>query len=119
MVVLGSAIFGVNPVIVGTALEPTTVKAPALVADPVGVVTLIGPVVAPTSTEATIRVALAEITLANAPLKLTVFWLAVMPNPVPETVTIVPVEPLPGVNSITATDEELWREMERRLPTPS
>ena len=65
-------IVGVNPVIVGAPGVPTT-NAVLLVADPAGEVTLIGPVVAPAGTEVTIRVAVAEVTVAATPLNVTVF----------------------------------------------
>jgi hypothetical protein len=46
--------FGVNPVIVGAPVEELTVNATLLVAEPFGVVTPIGPVVAPAGTVVTI-----------------------------------------------------------------
>jgi len=60
-----------------------TIKGALLVAEPVGVVTMIGPVVAPTGTVVTSWVAVAEVTAATMPLNVTVFWLAVVLNPVP------------------------------------
>src|SRR5574337_1960487 len=107
---------GVKPVIVG-ALHPPTVKGVVLVADPAGAVTLIGPVVAPAGTVVTICVAVAETTEAATPLKVTVFWLAVALNPVPEIVTEVPAAPHFGVKSMMETSDALWREIESRLPT--
>ena len=65
-------IAGVKPAIVGLAWF-TTVNIFALVSKPDGVVTLIGPVVAPDGTEATILVAVAETTAAVRPLNATVF----------------------------------------------
>jgi hypothetical protein len=91
-------IVGVNPVMVGAPVEPTTVKAVLLVAEPAGVVTVMGPVVAPAGTLVTIFVAVAEDTGATTPLNLAVFWLAVVENPVPWMVTGVPTAPLSGLN---------------------
>jgi hypothetical protein len=68
--------------IVGAEL-PLTVKDVVLVAVPLGVVMVIGPVVAPEGTLVTIRVKVAEVTVAAIPLNATVFWLAVALNPVP------------------------------------
>src|SRR5215212_8714241 len=76
------AIAGVKPVIVGAA-EALTVNGVLLVASPNGVLTVIGPVVAPDGTVVTICVGVAELTVAVVPLNLTVFWLAVALNPVP------------------------------------
>ena len=65
-------IAGVKPPIVGVAWFPT-VNIFALVSKPDGVVTLIGPVVAPEGTEATILVAVAETTAPARPLNPTMF----------------------------------------------
>ena len=86
--VLAVPIVGVNPVIVGAPVELVTVKISAVVADPAGDVTAIGPVVAPEGTATTSWLALAEVMVAAMPLKLTVFWLAVVLNPVPKIVTV-------------------------------
>src|SRR4029453_2942855 len=59
-------IVGVNPVMVGAS--KFTLNGEALIADPVGVVTEIGPVDAPAGTVVTNCVALAEITCALTPL---------------------------------------------------
>ena len=75
-------IFGVKPLMVGAA-EPLTVKGVLLVARPKGVLTVIGPVVAPDGTLVTICVDVAEVTVAVVPLNLTVFWLTVELKPVP------------------------------------
>jgi hypothetical protein len=99
-------VVGVNPVIVGAPVEVVTMKAAALVADPVGVVRPIGPVVAPEGTLVVIWVTVAEATVAATPLKVTVFWLAVVENPVPKIVTDVPTGLLLGVNSTIETWEE-------------
>src|SRR5262249_29614545 len=74
---------GVKPVMVGVPELVLTVKLVALAAEPPGVVTVIGPVVAPEGTEVTIWVVVADVTVATVPLNLTVFWLAVVLNPVP------------------------------------
>jgi hypothetical protein len=85
---------GVKPVIVGGL---TTVKLPALVAVPPGVVTLIAPVVAPAGTVAWIAVAEPTTKLALTPLKVT----AVTPVKfVPLTATLVPTGPLVGVKPV-------------------
>jgi len=72
---------GLNPVIVGASRF--TLKDEVLVAEPVGVITEIGPVDAPAGTEVTNCVALAEITGALTPLNSIVFWLATVLKPVP------------------------------------
>ena len=46
-------------------------------------ITLIGPVVAPAGTVATIEVVVAEATVALTPLNRTVFWLAISLKPLP------------------------------------
>ena len=73
---------GVKLVTVG-ALLAVTVKDVALDADPLGKVTPIVPVVAEEGTLVTMCVALEEVTVAVTPLKVTVFWLGVVLNPVP------------------------------------
>jgi len=45
----------------------------------------------------------AEVTVAATPLNLNVSWLAVVLNPVPDIVTVVPIGPLLGVNWIIET----------------
>jgi hypothetical protein len=75
-------------VIVG-AIEPVIVNADGLVAEPPGAVTAIEPVVAPVGTVVTICVAVDEVTVADVPLNVTVFWPGVALNPVPEIVTAV------------------------------
>jgi hypothetical protein len=110
---------GVNPVMVGAPVEAVTVKRFPLVADPPGAVTPITPVVAPAGTVVTIWVVVDEVTLAETPLKVTVFWLGVALKPVPKMVTVVPTGPLSGVNSMIDTTDELWRVIESRFPTAS
>jgi hypothetical protein len=66
-------IVGVKEVIVGAPDAAETLNEVALVAEPVGLVTAIGPVVAPLGTLVTISVLLAESTVAAVPLKVTVF----------------------------------------------
>src|SRR5712691_10478485 len=86
---------GVKPVIFGGLA--TTVKLPALVAVPPGVVTLIVPVVAPPGTVAWIAVAELATKLAPTPLKAT----AVAPVKfVPLIATLVPTAPLVGVKPV-------------------
>ena len=74
---------GLNSAMAGASGAAVTVKGVVLVAEPVGVVTLIGPDAAPDGTVVTICVEVAEITAAGTPLNVTVFWLAVALNPVP------------------------------------
>src|SRR2546427_8916971 len=85
---------GVKLVIVG---ELITVKLPALLAVPPGVVTLIVPVVAPVGTVAWIELAELTVKVALAPLKAT----TVVPvKLVPLMVTLVPTGPLAGVKLV-------------------
>src|SRR6187549_3959627 len=68
-------------------------KVPALVATPPGVVTLMGPVVAPGGTVAVIWIAVLTVKLAFRPLNRT----AVVPEKfVPLITTFAPAGPLPG-----------------------
>ena len=83
-----------------------TVKVAALVRVPAGVVTLIGPVVAPAGTVAVILIAEFTVNTAEAPLKVT----AVAPVKfAPLTVTLAPTAPLAGVNA-----GDPWRHREGR-----
>ncbi len=75
-----------------------TLKLPALGALPVGVVTVIGPLVAPDGTFAVIWVALLTVKLAFAPLNATVVAPVKL---VPVIVTLVPLGPLVGVKPPT------------------
>src|SRR5437762_236371 len=85
---------GVKLVIVGGLI---TVKLAALLAVPPGVVTLIGPLVAPAGTVAVIAVAELTVKLALVPLNST----AEAPvKLVPLMVTLVPTGPLPGVKLV-------------------
>ncbi len=79
----------------------TTVKLAELVAVPLGVVTLIGPLVAPVGTVAVIFVSEFTVTVVAAvPLNFT----AVAPvKAVPVIVTTVPIGPLVGVNDVMAS----------------
>jgi hypothetical protein len=115
----GTPTVGANPVMVGGPVDPVTVNAAPLVAEPAGAVTPISPEVAPVGTVTTSCVAVADVTGAAVPLNVTVFWLAVELNPVPEIVTVVPTGPLEGVNSMIVTTAALWREIDSRLPTGS
>jgi hypothetical protein len=110
---------GLNPVMAGASGAPVTVKGILLVTEPIDVVTVIGPVVAPAGTLVTIRVVVAEITVAGTPSNATEFWLGVVLNPVPCIVTEIPTGALFGVSSMIETTEELCRSIESRLPTPS
>src|SRR2546427_7040681 len=77
-----TAVVGVKLVIVGTPLLARTLNDVLLVADPVGVVTPIAPVVALVGTLATSCVAVADVTDAVVPLNVMVFWLGVVLKPV-------------------------------------
>ena len=100
---------GTNEVIAGATM---TVKTAALAAVPAGLVTLIGPLVAPPGETA--RICELESTvndMAGVPLNVT----AVVPvNPLPVRVTSVPTGPLFGVNevivgaTITVKSARLW-----------
>jgi hypothetical protein len=113
-----TAVVGVKLVIVG-AFDVVTVNADELVADPLGVVTAIVPVVAPAGTETTRLVVVAALTVAAVPLNATVFCAAVELKPMPYSVTTVPIGALFGVNSKRATLPALVRVMLVRLPTAS
>ena|SRR6185503_9459015 len=116
--VVAAPIVGVNPVTVGAPGVPTTNDV-LLVAVPEGEVTLIGPVVAPTGTLVTIWFAVADVTVAATPLKVTVFCAGVELKAVPKIVTSVAMGPLFGVNSIMETWEEFPRVVLNKLPTAS
>lgn len=78
-----------------------TVKLLALAAVPAGVVTAIGPLLAPDGTVAVIWVSELNVKLALVPLKVT----AVAPvNPVPVIVTEVPTGPLDGEKPVTLSE---------------
>jgi hypothetical protein len=111
----GVPIVGLNPVIVGAPVAAVTVKGVLLVVEPVGVATVIGPVVAPDGTVVTICVAVAESAVASKPLNATEFSLGIVLNPVPCIVTDVPTGALFGVNSMIEVSEEFCRDIERRL----
>src|SRR5438093_1494124 len=88
---------GLNELIIGAEGATVTVKLVALVAVPPGVVTLIGPVVAPLGTVADIVVAELTEKFALVPLKVT----AVAPAKfVPVIVTPLPTEPLVGLKLV-------------------
>jgi hypothetical protein len=96
-----------------------TVNTLLLVADPEGVVTRMGPVVAALGTVVVSAVAVADSTGAGLPLKVTAFWEAVGLRPVPARVTAVPAGPRSGENSMRDTADEGARPMEMRFPTAS
>ena len=106
------------PEIVG-ASDPATTNESALFAEPLGDVTPMRPVVAPEGTVATSVVELADTTVAPVELKVTVFSDGVSLKPVPQIVTVVPVEPSSGENSRIDTVPAVCREISRRLPTAS
>src|SRR5437762_3709878 len=110
---------GENPEMIGPPLFAVTTNGVLLVADPDGVVTLIGPVVAPVGTVVTICVAVALCTTAAVPLNATLFWLAVALKPPPEIVTVVPTGPVNGMNPLMPTPPTFNRSIARMLPTAS
>jgi hypothetical protein len=87
---------GLNDVIVGAPVV-ATVKFAELVAVPSGLVTAIGPVVAPDGTVAVIFCALSIVNVADVPLKLTLVTLGPL-KLWPWIVTEVPTGPLAGEN---------------------
>jgi hypothetical protein len=113
----GKPICGENPLIVGV-VEPTANDA-ELAALPEGLVTAIGPVVAPEGTVTTISVAVAEATCAATPLNVTAFCDGVELKPVPSIATEVPTGPPSGANSMTKTAEAVFRTIEVVLPVAS
>lgn len=90
----GGPLVGLNEAMAG---QPTvvTVKLDELVAVPSGVVTDMGPLLAPAGTVATIRVELDRTKAAETPLNLT---LLTSLKPEPEIVTSPPVQAVEGVN---------------------
>lgn len=73
----------------------------------------------PTGTVTTSFVVVAEFTVAAVPLNSTAFWFGVVLKPVPWIATVFPTGPRFGENSITDTEDVLWREIERMFPTAS
>ena len=104
IVVLGAAIVGLKELIVGAGIAASTVNAEELVALPLPLtLTAIGPVVAVAGTVVVISVFDDEITVAAAPLNVTVFCPGVELKPEPRIVTPVPGAPLEGENVAIAT----------------
>ena len=119
-VVPAAPIVGVKLVIVGGILpEVATMKLLALIAEPLGEVTLIGPLVAPAGTVTCKLLVVAVATVAAVPLKLTVLALGVALKPTPVMLTVAPTVSLSGVNSIMATEPALLRSILVMLPTGS
>ena len=85
-------IVGEKPLIVGGS-GTVSGKGVSLVPEPDGLVTAIGPVVAPAGTVTLILVVVDEATVAAVPLKVTVFCAGVALKPVPVMVTGVPTGP--------------------------
>ncbi len=112
------AIPGENPVMVGAMGEVTTNDV-LLFAEPFGDVIDMMPVVAPVGSVTTRRVVVADVTEAAVPLNVTVFCPGVALKPVPSMVTVCPIGPASGVNSMMATSVDVVRVMLRRLPTAS
>src|SRR5688572_20332461 len=111
-------IAGENPVMDGAVLAATE-KLFVLTAVPAGAVTAIVPLVDPVGTVTTSCVVDAVETVAAVPLNVTVFWLPVGENPVPEMVTVVPTGPDSGENEMMDTCDDAWRSMDNTLPTAS
>jgi hypothetical protein len=114
-----AAICGVKESIRGAPEEAATVKESELVADPLGAVMEIAPVVAPVGTETTNVVLEAEMTVALVPLNVTVFWLAVGLKFAPVIVTCVPMAPIFGVKDSKAGCVAEYRVIARIFPTAS
>src|SRR6185369_10795437 len=74
---------GLKLMIEGAEVDPVTTNEVALTAEPPGAETVIGPVDAPAGTVAVNCVEVAEVTVAAAPLKLTVLLLGVVLKLVP------------------------------------
>src|SRR5262249_8795547 len=103
----------------GAPFDVVTVNGALLAAEPAGLVTTIGPVVAPGGTVATSSVGLADEMVAAVPLKVTVFAPSVGSNPGPKILTTVPAEPAVGLKPRREPCAELCREMLVRLPSAS
>jgi hypothetical protein len=112
------AIDGAKPLIVG-AFEAPTSKDVALVADPLGEVTLMGPLKAPAGTVATIVVVVADSTEAGVPPKLTAFSDPTALKPTPEIVTLVPGGPSTGSKAMIDVVDASSRSIEMMFPTAS
>jgi hypothetical protein len=100
------AMLGLKPETVGAPPPDATVTLTSLVSEPADVVTAIVPVVAPPGTVTVSWVLVAAETVAPVPLKVTVFWLGVVENPVPEIVTTVDTGPVAGENEIIDTFDD-------------
>jgi len=111
-----STMLGVTPVIIGAT---STTKARALVADPLALVTVIGPVTAPAGTAVTSVVVVAEVTAAGVPTKPTAFCDGFAIKPVPKMVTVSPTLPCVGVKETIETCDEVLRVTDNRLPAAS
>jgi hypothetical protein len=105
-VVPGTATVGVKLVIVGAPVLAVTVKALPLVADEPDTVTPIVPVAAPLGTVTTRLVAVADVTVAAVPLKLTALLPGVVLNPEPWMLTTVPTGPDFGWKSMIDTVDD-------------
>lgn len=93
-----------------------TAKLSELVAVPYGVVTLMGPVVAPLGTEVVIWLSELTVNVAEVPLKFT----AVAPvKPEPEMVTPAPTNPLVGENELIAGPFGVTVKLPELVPVPN
>lgn len=90
-----------------------------LVAEPDGLVTLTGPVVAPVGTVVVIELAAEELTEADTPLNRTVFSAGTGLNPVPLIATEAPGRPRSGLKSTIVTSPAEVRSVPMRLPAAS
>ncbi len=93
---------GEKPLIVGGS-GTVTVNAVALIAEPDGLVTATGPVVAPVGTVTSMLVAVDDVIVAAVPLKVTEFSAGVALKLVPVIVTGVPIGPELGVKLVMVT----------------
>jgi hypothetical protein len=94
----GATIWGVNESIRGFPSELVTVNKSGVVVDPEGEEMVSGPDVAPTGTETTIFVGVAEIIVAFVPLNVTESCAEFELKFEPEIVTFVPTGPDFGLN---------------------
>jgi hypothetical protein len=95
-----ATICGLNEAICGIPVDAATVNELALVTEPWGVVTVIGPVVAPVGTFAIIWFIVLDMVDPATPLNCTELALVTELNPVPVTVTVVLEGPWVGVKEI-------------------
>jgi len=110
---------GEKLLMVGIPAFDATTKFVALVPVPLGLVTLIVPVLAPEGTVTESEVVVAAVTVAAVPLNVTESELVVVLNPVPKIVTVAPTSPWDGVKEITEVCADVARVTASRFPTAS